>query len=264
MKYFKFWVSENYRIKINGVTEDINILAGSNQSKEAARTEAYKRSKQIETRIESGDSVDNYEVPIREYVSDVVDGSNIVTVCRYGAKILNSTQYTILDLDEYPVDFMDYFRPVRKLPKKKRIIAKFLERLKSFPELGSDFRIYETSKGVRVIGKKYIDPQEKGYKKLMRKFSVDWLYIVLSMKQDCYRARITPKPYRMKIKTIKIKTPLDCEAQKYVSWAQSYQAESKKYSVVKFIESVGADFSMEPVIKLHDQYCHVSQNKKLA
>ena len=39
----------------------------------------------------------------------------------------------------------------------------------------------------------------------MRKMGVDWLYVRLSKKQNCYRARLTPKPYRMKHQTIKIK-----------------------------------------------------------
>lgn len=260
MKYFKYWVKESFEIDIDGAIEAINILSGSNISKDDARDKAEERCRVIERRIKSRSSKEEYKVPIKEYVEDVIDESNIITVCRYGAKILNTTQYTILDLDDYPFDFFDIFKSVRKLPKKERIVFKFLERLKKMPELGSDFRIYETTKGIRVIGKKYVDPSGKKFPSLMRKLHVDWLYIVLSKKQNCYRARISPKPYRMKFKTIKVRSPLDCESEEYVNWSKEYVEVSQRYSVVRHIKSIGKDFSYDPVIALHDRVCNAQYN----
>jgi len=244
--------------------EFVSILSGSNESIEDARLEVAKQSRFVEQKINGVAPAEDYEVPIKEHVEQVIDDANIITICRYGAKILNTCQYTVLDLDDYPVDFFDMFRSVRKLPKKERIVAKFLQRLAKHPELGSDFRIYETTKGVRVIGKKYIEPTGTGYAALMRKLRVDWLYIVLSQKQQCYRARVTPKPYRMKIKTIKVTSPLDCETQLYQDWATDYAAAAARYSVVKLIQSVGEDFSREPVIRLHDTLCNEGRSLNLA
>ena len=264
MKYYKFWVKESVKIQVGESAQFVTVLSGSNQSKDDARREATKRSRYVEQKIKGEAPEDDYEAPIKEHVDEVVDDANIITICRYGARILNTCQYTVLDLDDYPVDFLDMFKALRKLPKKERIVAKFLQRLSKYPELGTDFRIYETTKGVRVIGKKYIEPSGKGYAALMRKLRVDWLYIVLSQKQNCYRARVTPKPFRMKFKTIKIRSPLDCETQAYLDWAQDYAAVSARYSVVKLIQSVGSDFSTEPVIRLHDSLCHESRSSTLA
>ena len=187
----------------------------------------------------------------------------MVSVCRYGAKVLNTTQYTILDLDDYPVDFWDIFRSLKKWPKKERILHKFLQRLQKYPVLGADFRIYETTKGLRVIGKKYLNPADAETASLMQKLAVDWIYIVMSQKQHCYRARITPKPYRMKIKTIKIKSPLDCETPEYLDWNAHYVKAAKQYSVVKLIKTLGQDFANEPAIKLHDSVCNMGGNHTL-
>ena len=206
---------------------------------------------------------DEYEAPIKEYVAEVIDSSNVITICRYGAKILNTSQYTVLDLDDYPIDFMDIFKSVRKLPKKERIVHKFLQRIKKYPEIGSDFRIYETAKGIRVIGKTYIDPSVRSFHSFMRKFAVDWIYIAMCKKQNCYRARLTPKPYRMRFKTIKVRSPLDCEQQPYLDWEKDYHKESGRFSVVKFVESVGTDFSYDPVIKLHDEMCGAVRGRRL-
>lgn len=264
MKYFKFWVKDRFTIRIADRDEQISVLAGSNTSLEDAHREAEGKAKAIEKRIANGESIDTYQVAIKEHVLEILDDENVITVCRYGAKVLNTSKYTVLDLDDYPVSFFDYFRPIRKLSKKDRIIAKFEQNIKKTPVLGSDFRIYETQKGIRVIGKRYIDPSSKGYTKIMRRLGVDWLYITLSRKQNCFRARLTPKPFRMKHQTIKIKSPIDCKTQDYKEWDKSYTRESLNFSVVKLVKVVGSDFSQEHVIKMHDMRCNLHGNKKLA
>lgn len=264
MKHYKFWIKEDFKITIDGNEETISILSGSNQSEKMAFQKASEKATNIEKRISERKPKESYEVAIKEYVTEVIDDSNIVTICRYGAKILNTTSYTVLDLDDYPVNFFDMFKSVKKLKKKDRIVYKFEESVRKYPELGTDFRIYETTKGIRVIGKKYIDPSSKGYTALMRRLRVDWIYIQLSKKQQCYRARLTPKPYRMKINTIKVKSPLDCRKENYLSWEQAYIEKSKEYSVVRLVKAIGSDFSREKIVKKHDFMCNLQSNKKLA
>lgn len=264
MKYFKFWVKDKFTIKVVDHDEEISVLAGSNISVEDAHREAEDRAKTIERRIAVGESKDSYQVAIKEHVAEILDSENIITICRYGAKVLNTSQYTILDLDDYPISFLDYFKEIRKLSKKDRIVAKFEQGIKKAPELGTDFRIYETQKGIRVIGKTYVSPSSRGYSKLMRGLGVDWVYVSLSKKQGCYRARLTPKPYLMKHQTIKITSPIDCATQDFEQWDTSYTRQSRNFSVVKLVKTLGADFSQEPVIKKHDMVCNLYGNRKLA
>lgn len=264
MKYFKYWVKEAFQIRINGDLKTISILSGSNESKEDAHTEATTKAHQIEERIKNRSQKEKYEVAIREHVDQIIDETNIISICRYGAKILNTTQYTILDLDDYRFSFFDLFGRLKKLSKKERIIYKFERNVTRFPELGRDFRIYETNKGIRVIGKQYVTPAGKYYTAMMRKLSVDGIYVQLSKKQNCYRARLTPKPYRMKSATIKIRCPLDCETSAYYDWSNTYEAASKNFSVVKLAKINGMDFSQEPIVKLHDEICNMRKQNKLA
>jgi len=176
MKYFKYWVEDKHRINIDGQLEEINLVVGSNDSINAAKDEALLRAQKIEQRIAEGGCKDEYETGIREFISEILDASNIVSVCRYGAKVLNTNEYTVLDLDDYAKSIWDIFKPLKGLTKKERIIFKFEEFLRKNPEIGSDFRVYETTKGIRVIGKKYLDPTNKKYIRLMGKLNVDWLY----------------------------------------------------------------------------------------
>ncbi len=264
MKYFKYWVEEKQLITIDGRPEEIKLLIGSQVSKGEAKREALSKAKEIEERIARRGRKEEYEVGIREYVADIIDESNVVSVCRYGAKILNTDEYTVLDLDDYRKSFWDIFKRRDKLTKKERIVRKFEENIKRFPELGADFRIYETAKGIRVIGKSYVDPAARQNIGMMRKMGVDWLYIILSGKQQCYRARLSPKPYRLGIKTMKIRSPLVCETEEYKAWAQMYEKASEDYAVVRIIKSIGVDFSRDPVISYHDEHCNAEMNLKLA
>ena len=255
---------DDFEIEIDGQLQTINLLTGSNQSEEAASQKAVEKAKDIERRIAERKPKDSYQVAIKEHVNEVIDDSNIITVCRYGAKILNTTSHTILDLDDYPVHLFDCFKPVRKLNKKDRIVFKFEQSVQKFPELGTNFRIYETTKGIRVIGNKYINPDSDGYTALMRKLYVDWIYIELSKKQRCYRARLTPKPHRMKIQTIKVKSPVDCQDDAYLNWEQAYTRKSSQYSVVRLVKSLGRDFSNDKIVKMHDRICNLAAARTLA
>ncbi|MAC98792.1 MULTISPECIES: hypothetical protein [Pseudomonas] len=264
MKYFRYWVKATQRIRVAGQPEDIQLLVGSNESKEAAHEQASVLAREIERRIESRGARDEYDAGIKEHVARVLDGSNVVTVCRYGAKILNTDEYTILDLDDYPKRFWDRFSAVRTMGKKERIVFKFEQAVAKLPELGRDFRIYETANGIRVIGKQYLDPADRRSYRLMRKVNVDWLYMILSGKQRCYRARLSPKPYRLGIKTIKVSSPLVCETDEYQNWERMYAAASQDVSVVHYLKSIGKDFSRDAVVRFHDEQCNAHKHFKLA
>tara|TARA_Y100000780_G_scaffold168675_1_gene153819 strand:- start:273 stop:1076 length:804 start_codon:yes stop_codon:yes gene_type:complete len=264
VKYFKYWVKETHRIRVAGQPEEIKLLVGSNESKEAASAQALLRARDIEARIQNRDARDDYESGIKEHVSRVLDDANVVTICRYGAKILNTAQYTVLDLDDYPKSFCDLFGAARKMTKKERIVFKFEQAVAKLPALGSDFRIYETANGIRVIGKQYLDPAAPRSMQIMRKVHVDWLYMVLSCKQRCFRARLSPKPYRLGIKTIKVSSPLVCETDEYQRWDQMYEAASRDVSVVHYLKSIGKDFARDPVVRFHDEQCNAHKGFKLA
>ena len=252
MKCYKFWVRETKKIYIGDVQQPITVLAGSNVSKEDASSNAGQISRSIEERIRKPkQGREEYEASIKEHIAKEIDSKNIITITRYGAQVLNTTEYTILDIDNYTIFlFMEWFR--KKSTLKDKIIDKFKRHIVRHPELGTSFRIYETHQGIRIIGKHYFDPQEKNFRSIMRSLGVDPLYAFLCRKQNCYRVRLTPKPYRMKMETIRIKSPLDCETEAYDTWQKKYTEISRNYSVVKLRETMGADFGSDPVITHHD------------
>jgi len=269
MKCFRFWVRETKSIYIGDNRHAITLVAGSNVSKEDAVLNAGRIALSVEERIRNPkpkQAREEYEACIKEHIAHEVDPENIITINRYGAQVLNTTAYTILDIDARAVAPSWFARVFlfRRAKTKEVIVEQFKQRIGRYPDLGASFRIYETSAGIRIIGKRYFDPQTKGFAAVMRALDVDSLYAVLSRKQNCYRARLTPKPYRMKMKTMRIKTPLDCETEAYGIWQEKYEEASQRYSVVNLREVIGKDFWDDPVIMLHDQITAMRSNNPLA
>ena len=264
MKCFKFWVREVRNIRVGDARQAITLVAGSNVSKEDASLNAGRLASAIEERIQNPKQRrESYEADIKEHIVSEINPANIITVNRYGAQVLNTTEYTILDIDKYVPSFLDLFRKGKGSTKDK-IVDRFKKRIARYPEVGDSFRIYETCQGIRIIGKTYFDPQAKNFVSIMRSLNVDCLYCTLSRKQNCYRARLTPKPYRMKMETIRIKTPLDCETEAFDVWQKKYAKNAQRYSVVTLLETIGKDFGDDPVVMLHDHMTGMRSGNPLA
>jgi len=264
MKTYKYWVQESVPIQINGDKQPIKLLSGSNVSQQDAHGRLAELAKRIEERIRLRQPRQQYEAEIREHVVQAIDENNVITICRYGAWILNSTQYAFYDLDDVPRSFWDMFRSWDRNQRKDRIVQKFKENYVRYPELGDSFRIYETFAGIRVIGRQYLAPQHPRFDTIMRGLVVDDLYHLLCKKQQCYRARLTPKPYRMRFSAIKIRSPLDCQTDQYRQWAVRYETASRRFRVVKLLETICADFGHEMVVQLHDQLTLSTTEGRLA
>ncbi|HNY29508.1 MAG TPA: hypothetical protein PKO15_01350 [Fibrobacteria bacterium] len=264
MKTYRHWIQARRRITIGKETKEVPILAGSDVSKADAEKSADHLARIIQERIDHRRKPQDYEPVIKEWVEETLDEKNIVTVNRYGALVLNTMQYTILDLDDIPFEFMDLFGRTKGRDRKSLILERFKKRLAKQNPFGPDLRIYETTKGLRIIAKEYLTPRTKSFQKSMARFHVDSIYAWLCMKQDCYRARLTPKPYRIHQPAIRIRSPLDCETEAYRDWKKGYASKSKSFRVARLLESAGADFSSDPAIAFHDRICNCGSGLPLA
>ncbi len=264
MKTNRFWIKTTRRITIGREVKEVPILAGSNISKSDAENVADEIVQRIQKRVDNNQRAQEYESTIKEWISETLDDHNVVTVNRYGAQVLNTTQYTILDLDDVPFQFLDIFGRTRGRDKKSLILERFKKKIAKHDTLGTDLRIYETTKGLRIICKRYIPPKTVRFLNLMCRFTVDSIYAMLCIKQDCYRARLTPKPYRIHQETIHIQSPLDCETDKYRTWNNLYERNSKSFRVAKLLETLGNDFSWDRVVAYHDRICNCASENPLA
>jgi len=127
------------------------------------------------------------------------------------------------------------------------------------------FRLYETYQGARVIvlGKSF-DPRGSETKQMMDEFNCDPLYTMLCIKQGCYRARLTPKPYRIKLRGYKVKYPREGNDSEFQHWLSEYEHVSRDFSVCKLIEQVGTNQYVNDVVRLHDEVTGVGYPQRLA
>ena len=254
MKIFKYWIAEKSRVEIQGELKEITTYGGSNLSVDDASLKAKDKMGKVIRKINGeSDIFDDYEVEIREEILQVIDDHTIITRNRYGAQVLNTESLMFLDIDKpKPAGFGGLFKKSAGSDKEKIFdMARKLAASSKYAGMG--FRIYETFQGARVIvtGRNF-DPRERSTLDMMNDFNCDPLYTAICRKQGCFRARLTPKPYRMKMKAYKVNYPREMDIQ-FDNWLQSYEHESRGFSVCKFVEQTGAGSGSSEAVRLHDE-----------
>lgn len=140
----------------------------------------------------------------------------------------------------------------------------------------SKFNLYRTAAGYRLlILHKLFNPTDQQIWALLSELGIDPIYHRMCRLQKCFRARLTPKPWRMKgmLNTIPIgrrvwrsefiKNP------ERVAWVAEYEQTSADYAVCALIKQYGnhntsLDPKIQAVLDLHDKYTKVGQALPLA
>jgi hypothetical protein len=268
MKLYKYWVAEKQRILIDGEQQEITCYGGSNLSTDDARIKAREKAEKIQRKIKGEKHLfDEYEVAIREEMLQIIDDHSVITRNRYGAQVLNVEDLMILDIDKprESFGFGGLFKK-KETGSDKTKIFDMVRKLATGPKYGEyGLRLYETYQGARVIvlGKSF-DPRDSGTKIMMDEFNCDSLYTRLCIKQGCYRARLTPKPYRMNMRAYKVRFPRDGDDSEFQQWLEDYETGSRRYSVCKFIEQIGTSYPLDDAIRLHDEITGIDYVQPLA
>ena len=255
MKLFKYWIAERSRVDINGEMKEITTYGGSNISLDDAALKARAKTELIMRKIQGErDVFEDYEVEIREEILRELDDKTIITRNRYGAQVMNAENLMFLDIDKpKPAGLGGLFKKNVGTDKEKifDMVRKLAE---SSKYSGLGFRIYETYQGARVIvtGQSF-DARDSSTMAMMRDFNSDPLYAAICRKQGCFRARLTPKPHRLKLKAYKVKFPRETVDIQFDNWLQTYEQASRGYSVCKFIEQTGASHGTSEAVRFHDE-----------
>lgn len=266
MKLFKIWTSEKGKIVINGEEKEIICYGGSNISIEDAQLRAREKLERLQRKI-NGDKrvLADYEVEIREEIIQAVDEKSIITRNRYGAQILNAENLMFLDIDKPRASFGSLFRKSDRQQDKSKIFE-MIRKLAISPKYSMfGFRLYETFQGARVIvlGKEFA-PLDSVTLTMMKEFHCDPLYVSICRKQNCFRARLTPKPYRMNMQAYKVQYPRETEDPAFQNWLREYEQQSRNFITCKFIEQVGTSHPVMEAVRVHDDICGVTVNRPLA
>lgn len=204
----RHWVRETMKDS-TGATR--SVLGWSDVSEDEARRHARSRWRDILARVRGdGAPPDDYKVAVREpIVRDLGAGPlhAVITRNRYGALVLNCDRLCFIDIDRprggAGLALLSALRDRLLGRPRESAAAKaeraLIERVRA-ASAALSIRVYRTHSGWRlaILNRTY-DPASRDTEDLFRKFpQTDWLYRELCRKQDCFRARLTPKPWRIR------------------------------------------------------------------
>lgn len=138
--------------------------------------------------------------------------------------------------------------------------------LKNYPNI--NLRFYRTTNGWRLIETSaFHEPKSADVWNLMTKLCVDKTYMLFCLRQNCFRARLTPKPWRIGMQRLDIRYPPDTKdnEQKYLQWIGEYNKIKNNFSTIKFKFEMGScvhNSNVDKIITFHDSY-HNSTSTKL-
>lgn len=273
MKFAKYWQQVIVPAKQSHFGIDkVSIWGASNDSDDAALREAQKRAIACKTFFSEGFSkLEEYEYSvgfIREEVIDEINGlmgtTAVITRNSYGASVLNSDQVLIGDID-YPVPgifgrvlSMFGLSLFRRKPKDKTY---YLDLIKSYQEknLSLKIKVYETFAGLRfIICNKLFKADSEEVQNIFKDLEVDPLYRMLCEKQTCFRARLTPKPWRIGLERPATRFPRKQQEDilAFETWLKNYESAGVSKQSAREIASFGTA-SIHPdvktVVEFHDK-----------
>ncbi len=146
----------------------------------------------------------------------------------------------------------------KKPSQDERILARIKETVSSDSSLG--MRVYRTKNGFRcLVTSRTFDPLSTESHDLLSRLGSDEQYMKFCRVQECYRARLSPKPWRCGVPRPPFRFPFSSPAdeQQYRAWEKESDETVKSYSTCAVIGDFGSSSihpEVESVLKLHDHF----------
>ncbi|RYD21837.1 MAG: hypothetical protein EOP88_09975 [Verrucomicrobiaceae bacterium] len=147
-------------------------------------------------------------------------------------------------------------------------IARFAEKHPKW-----NLRVYRTPAGFRVLAThQRFRPEDPEVEECFEALGTDPVYRVMCRNQHCFRARVSPKPWRIGIGDhLRIRPGIwpvspDRVPQRN-SWIERYESAAGSFAACRFEESAGSgivDSSILPVIEWHDELSRATSGLPIA
>lgn len=218
--------------------------------------------------------------PFREEILEkITDGDGklaaVVTRNSYGCEVLNTARVMFVDVDleeegEASAGWWSRLLGRRGAPPKNPEV--FIERARQWAErnAGWCWRVYRTRAGLRFMATHaFFNPQEASKSGVFEALNADPLYRRLCENQKCFRARLTPKPWRCGVNTLTVSWPWadqNCE-KRFRKWQREYEREAAEYSTCALVTTLGTGQTQSEIsslVKLHDERTRVGSSLPLA
>ncbi len=260
----------------------------SETSLEEAAASALDAARQILQRLVGGERLDRYAYgarPLREEILDEHKDSQgnqtaVVTRNSYGCKVLNAATAMFIDIDLPNATVrggLGYFfkRILGKVPEAPRghpQEEQILARLERFCQTnaGWGMRVYRTFAGLRCLAThKAMHPGAPATVEILQSLGSDPLYTRLCTVQKCFRARLTPKPWRCGFRANTIRYPYQSDREKsaFEKWERKYSARSRDFATTRFLRAIGNPSiapHIQQITEFHDTFTKSDSDLSLA
>ncbi|HEV2690536.1 MAG TPA: hypothetical protein VGV35_18390 [Bryobacteraceae bacterium] len=306
MKLARFWIRQpGEATDSSGQRVRVTSRGWSNESMEAAAAVAREMARKVAERVASGQpKAKQYgygdrplpEPVIQELRDESGAANGVITRNAYGALVMNTRDLMFVDIDREgsaspaAVTGQDVVQdianelvsglsslfgkpapptpaPALQRPAADGVVTE-IQRVAARNNLS--VRIYKTAAGYRaLIFNLRFDPTSAQTEALLREFGSDALYIRLCKMQESFRARLTPKPWRLGMSQPPVSFPFEGpnEEARFYEWVGKYTAASQRYATCRFVAGFGAgpiDAGLQPLIAYHDQETKVGSTLPLA
>jgi len=275
MRIPRHWTKASYTGRnLEGKEVTFTAWGWSFNGPAAAADEARSRAQRIFDCIINGRQPSSYEYadrPLREEIVETMGDNGkdlaIITRNRYGALVLNTASVLFVDIDLPRIEPNGLLDAIllsvsgsRRRQRQMALQERTLESVRDWAQRNQDycFRVYRTCAGLRLlfVDRQY-DPCSDQVARILDELGSDPLYRTLTSKQECFRARLTPKPWRCRTPVPPHQYPWtsDQQERRYRAWEERYARAAQAYAVCELIECYGdtiADEQISAIVEKHD------------
>ncbi len=264
MTFPKFWAK--------GQSGVFSVWRWSDASVDDAKIAAQTAAERLAAQFKAGELTnDKYgygdrpmrEPVVREMRNAAGEQACVVTRNSYGCQVLNSAVALFVDID-FPEEkpkaaglFGSLFgkKPAPEDPAKAPT-AKAALWAQGHP--GWNWRIYRTRAGMRLLATHALfDPADPVCEQVFQAMGADPLYRKLCQTQKCFRARLTPKPWRCRIGHPPTRWPFADPGEEHAfgNWDAKYQAACGTKATCQLLDKGSGEIHAElrAIVALHDE-----------
>lgn len=210
---------------------------------------------------------------LREIKNETGEVAAVVTRNGYGCQVLNAARVMFVDIDlpepKRPGFLEKFFRkPALAPPPLAEALARVENWTRSHPDWG--WRIYRTRAGLRLLATQgVVAADSETADRVFAALGADPLYGKLCKAQKCFRARLTPKPWRCGIRRKPERWPWLAAKQeaRFQKWDAHYQSLAANWATCEFIRQIGNP-AVHPEVQLilnhHDAPTRAGSKLQLA
>lgn len=283
MNFPQFWA--------RGRSGDFFCWRWSSKSLAEAQSLADHAAQQLANRFRAGDYPPKHggyypDRPFREQVlqeikNDSSEVAAVVTRNSYGCLVLNTARVMFVDIDlleppgprgiGFSIRILGWPKP-KPPPDMSGPRNAALARVENWTRNNYQWgwRIYRTRAGLRLLAtQSLIEADSSQTAEIFQALGTDMLYQKLCQTQKCFRARLTPKPWRCGVSSKPERWPWpDAKREKrFQKWEIDYRTASEEYATCEFLRQIGnpdVHPEVRSILKLHDDSTRAESKLPLA